>query len=91
MCAGGLEELQAAQEVPAVAGRCAGHPEELEAPLSAQMFGSCGGAGGLERVQGAQPLPADAEQRDQAAGAGEGTPGPTQVCGEDEALRLFDS
>lgn len=79
MSAGGLEELQGAQEVPAVAGRCHRHTEELEALLSSQIFGSCNGPNSVERIQGEEPLLSDVQDCDAATGGGQGIPGPTQV------------
>ena len=77
--AGGLEELQRAEEVPPEAAVGHRHPEELEAPLSPQVFGGRDGPGRLERVQGEEPLLPDAQERDAAAGDEQGIPGSTQV------------
>lgn len=79
MSAGGLEELQGAQEVPAVPGLCHRHTEELEALLPSQIFGSCNGSGRLERIQGEEPLLSDLQECDAATGAEQGIPGSTQV------------
>lgn len=79
MSAGGLEELQGAQEVPAVPGLCHRHTEVLEKLLSSQIFGSCSGSNGLERIQGEEPLLSDVQDCDAATGDGQGIPGSTQV------------
>ena len=79
MSAGGLEELQGAQEVPAVAGLCRRHTEELETFLSPQIFSSCNASNCLERIRGEEPLLSDTQGCDTAAGRGQGTPGSTQV------------
>ncbi len=79
MSAGGLEELQGAQEVPAVAGLCYRHTEELETLLSSQVCGSGDGSNSLERIQGEEPLLSDVQMCDAAAGAEQGIPGSTQV------------
>lgn len=85
MSAGGLEELQGAQEVPAVAGLCHHHTEELEALHPSQIFGGCNGSNGLERIQGEEPLLSDLQECDAAAGAEQGIPGSTQVNERDRA------
>lgn len=79
MSAGGLEELQGAQEVPAVEGLCHRHTEELEKLLSPQIFSSCNASNSLERIRGEEPLLSDTQSCDTAAGHGQGTPGSTQV------------
>lgn len=79
MSAGSLEELQGAQEVPAVEGLRHRHSEELETLLSPQIFSSFDGSDSLERIQGEEPLLSDVQERDAAAGGGQGIPGSTQV------------
>lgn len=79
MSAGGLEELQGASEVPAVAGLCHSHTEELEKLLPSQDSGSRHGSSGLERIQGEEPLLCDVQGCDAATGDGQGALGSTQV------------
>lgn len=79
MSAGGLEELQGAQEVPAVSELCHHNSEELEKMLSTQIFGSRNGSKSMERIQGEEPLLSDIQNCDAAAGDGQGIPGSTQV------------
>lgn len=79
MSTGCLEELQGAQEVPAVAGLCYGHTEKVEIFLPLPTFGGCDGSNSLEGVQGEEPLPADVQECDAASGDGQGIPGSTQV------------
>lgn len=79
MSTGVMEELQGAQEVPAVAGLCHRHTEEMETFLSSQIFGSCDSSNGVERVQGEEPLLSDVQECDAASGDGQGMPGSTQV------------
>lgn len=50
MSAGSLEELQGAQEVPAVAGVCRDHTAKLEKLLPPQDSGSDNASNGLERI-----------------------------------------
>ncbi len=79
MSAGSLEELQGAEEVPAVAGLCHRHTEELEKLLSSQIFGSGNDSDGVERIQGEEPLLSDAQDCDAATDDWQGIPGSTQV------------
>lgn len=81
MSTGRLEELQGAQVVPAAAGLCRRHTEEMEAFLSAQIFGGRDASGGVEGVQGEEPLPSDVRGRDATSGAGKGIRGSPQVSG----------
>lgn len=83
MCAGRLEELQGAQEVPAAAGLCPHHPAQMEAFLSVQIFGGRDGSGGVEGVQGEVPLSSDVWERDAAPGPGKGSHGSPQVRGRE--------
>lgn len=79
LSAGGLEELQGAQEVPAVARLCHHHTEELERLLPSQISSSTHGSNSLERIQGEKTLLSDVQDCDAAAGNGQGIPGSTHV------------
>lgn len=79
LSAGSLEELHRAQEVPAAAGLCRGHTEELEELLPPQNLGSSDSSNSLERIQREEPLLSDLQHCDEAADAGQRIPGSTQV------------
>lgn len=79
MSAGSLEELQGAQEVPAVARLCHNHTEELEKLLPSQIFSSTSSSVSLEGIQGEKPLLSDIQGRGAAAGDRQRISGATQV------------
>lgn len=70
MSAGSLEELQGAQEVPAVARLCHYHTEELEKLPPSQIFSSTNGSVSLEGIQGEKTLLSDVQGCGAAAGDG---------------------
>jgi len=77
--AGCMEGLQAAQEVPTLAGLCHRHTEELEELLPSQVSGSYDSSNSLERVQTEEPLQQNARNGDAVTGHSQGIPGSTWV------------
>lgn len=82
MPAGGVEELQGAQEVPPLAGRGRGHPEELEGSLPAPAGGSGDHPGGMEGLQREEDLWTDLQERHASPGRQQGVPASTSVSGQ---------
>lgn len=81
MPAGGVEGLQGAQEVLALAGVCCRHTEELEEleEVPTQDSGGYDYPNGVERLQREEPLLQNQQERDSVPGNGQGIPGSTQV------------
>lgn len=80
MSAGGVEGIQAAQEVCAMAGLRRHHPEELEELLPpSQDPGCCDHPDGLETGLGEEPVLQSTERRNTAPGEGPRIPGSSQV------------
>lgn len=89
MPAGGLEGLQGAQEVPALAGLCRRHTEELEELLPSQVSGSYNNSNNLERIQGEEALLQNAHGSDTVASDWQRIPITTQVSERVESVGFF--
>lgn len=81
MPAGGVEELQAAQDVPPLEGLGRGHPEELEGSLPAPAVGSGDHPGGVEGLQREEDLRPHVQERRAPPGRQQRLPASTSVSG----------